>query len=173
MLRSEEEIIGLFDAFKKKEEVLEPADTDIVALVDGQLIDVTTVSDPMFAEKMMGESIAFTYDDDKDTICSPANGTLGVVFPTGHTFGVTMKDGTELLVHIGIDTVNSKGDGFKVLGKKQGDAVKAGEPVVEVDLKKLSKKYEMPVMLIVTNTDEHPVKFIDPCTVTRGQKVNQ
>ena len=173
MLRSEEEIIGLFDAFKKKEEVLEPADTDIVALVDGQLIDVTTVSDPMFAEKMMGESIAFTYDDDKDTICSPANGTLGVVFPTGHTFGVTMKDGTELLVHIGIDTVNSKGDGFKVLEKKQGDVIRAGEPVVEVDLKKLSKKYEMPVMLIVTNTDEHPVKFIDPCTVTRGQKVNQ
>jgi len=173
LLRSEEEIIGLFDAFKKKEEVLEPADTDIVALVDGQLIDVTTVSDPMFAEKMMGESIAFTYDDDKDTICSPANGTLGVVFPTGHTFGVTMKDGTELLVHIGIDTVNSKGDGFKVLEKKQGDVIRAGEPVVEVDLKKLSKKYEMPVMLIVTNTDEHPVAFIEPCTVARGQKVNQ
>lgn len=176
MLRSEEEIIGLFDAFKKKEEVLEPvnaADTDIVALADGQLIDVTTVSDPMLAEKMMGESIAFTYDNDKITICSPANGTLGVVFPTGHAFGVTMKDGTELLVHIGIDTVNSKGDGFKVLGKKQGDVIRAGEPVVEVDLKKLSKKYEMPVMLIVTNTDDHPVAFIGPCTVTRGQKVNQ
>ena len=127
----------------------------------------------MFAEKMMGESIAFTYDKDKVSICSSANGTLGVVFPTGHAFGVTMKDGTELLVHIGIDTVNSKGDSFKVLGKKQGDSVKAGDPVVEVDIKKLSKKYDMPVMLIITNTDEHPVTFIEPCTVTRGQKVIQ
>ena len=135
--------MGLFDAFKKKEVVLEPvnaADEDIVALADGQMIDVTTVSDPMFAEKMMGDSIAFSYEGDKVTICSPANGTLSAIFPTGHAFGVTMKNGVELLVHIGIDTVNSKGDGFKVLGKKQDQAVKAGDPIVEVDLKKLKKQ---------------------------------
>ncbi len=86
--------MGLFDAFKKKEVVLEPvnaADEDIVALADGQMIDVTTVSDPMFAEKMMGDSIAFSYEGDKVTICSPANGTLSAIFPTGHAFGVTMK----------------------------------------------------------------------------------
>lgn len=166
--------MGLFDAFKKKETLapVSAADTDIVAPADGKLIDVTTVSDPMFAEKMMGESIAFTYEADKVTFCAPANGEISALFPTGHAFGVTMKDGTELLIHIGIDTVNSKGDGFKLLGKKQGDAVKAGEPIVEADIKKLSKTYEMPVMLIVTNSSEHEVKFIDPCNVTRGQKVN-
>ena len=166
--------MGLFDAFKKKEafEALNVPDTDIVAIADGKLIDVTTVSDPMFAEKMMGESIAFTYDADKVTFCAPANGTISALFPTGHAFGITMKDGTELLVHIGIDTVNSKGDGFKLLGKKQGDTVKAGEAIVEADLKKLSKKYEMPVMLIVTNSAKHAVKFIDPQPVTRGQKIN-
>ena len=166
--------MGLFDAFKKKEafEALNVPDTDIVAIADGKLIDVTAVSDPMFAEKMMGESIAFTYDADKVTFCAPANGTISALFPTGHAFGVTMKDGMELLVHIGIDTVNSKGDGFKLLGKKQGDTVKAGVPIVEADLKKLSKKYAMPVMLIVTNSAEHAVKFIDPQPVTRGQKIN-
>ena len=166
--------MGLFDAFKKKEafETLNVPDTDIVAIADGKLIDVTTVSDPMFAEKMMGESITFTYDADKVTFCAPANGTISALFPTGHAFGITMKDGMELLVHIGIDTVNSKGDGFKLLGKKQGDTVKAGEPIVEADLKKLSKKYEMPVMLIVTNSAEHEVKFIVPQPVTRGQKIN-
>lgn len=169
--------MGLFDAFKKKETVstlaaVNASDDDIVAVADGRLIDVTTVSDPMFAEKMMGESIAFRIDGDKVTFCSPANGTISALFPTGHAYGVTMKNGTELLVHIGIDTVNSKGEGFKLLGKKQGDTVKAGDPVVEADLKKLSKKYDMPVMLIVTNSSEHAVKFIDPCTVTRGQKVN-
>jgi phosphotransferase system IIA component len=83
-----------------------------------------------------------------------------------------MANGVELLVHIGIDTVNSKGEGFKLLGKKQGDTVKAGVPIVEADLKKLSKKYAMPVMLIVTNSAEHEVKFIVPQSVTRGQKIN-
>ena len=167
--------MGLFDSFKKKE-VLEPvnvSDTDIVALADGQLIDVTTVSDPMFAEKMMGDSVAFTYSGSKVTICSPANGTLSAMFPTGHAFGVTMKNGVELLVHIGIDTVNAKGDGFRVLGRKQDDTVRAGDPIVEVDLKKLSKKYSMPVMLIITNTNDQTITFRSPCAVKRGESVIQ
>ncbi|MBR4163346.1 MAG: PTS glucose transporter subunit IIA [Solobacterium sp.] len=167
--------MGLFDAFKKKE-ILEPlnvSDEDIVALADGQLIDVTTVSDPMFAEKMMGDSIAFTYTGDKVTICSPANGTLTAIFPTGHAFGVTMKNGVELLVHIGIDTVNAKGDGFRLLGRKQNDTVKAGDPIVEVDLKKLSKKYEMPVMLIITNANDQKIIFKGPQKVSRGDKVTE
>lgn len=166
--------MGLFDAFKKKEETLEPlnvSDTDIVALADGELIDVTTVSDPMFAEKMMGDSVAFRYSGEKVTICSPANGTLSALFPTGHAFGVTMANGVELLVHIGIDTVNAKGDGFRLLGKKQDAAVKAGDPIVEVDLKKLAKKYDMPVMLIVTNANEQTITFRAPCTVKRGESV--
>lgn len=165
--------MGLFDSFKKKE-VLEPvnaSDTDIVALADGQLIDVTTVSDPMFAEKMMGDSVAFTYTGSKVTICSPANGTLSAVFPTGHAFGVTMKNGVELLVHIGIDTVNAKGDGFRLLGRKQDDVVRAGDPIVEVDLKKLSKKYDMPVMLIITNNNGQSITFRSPCDVKRGESV--
>lgn len=167
--------MGLFDSFKKKE-VLEPvnaSDTDIVALADGQLINVTTVSDPMFAEKMMGDSVAFTYTDSKVTICSPANGTLSAMFPTGHAFGVTMKNGVELLVHIGIDTVNAKGDGFRVLGVKQDDTVRAGDPIVEVDLKKLSKKYDMPVMLIITNANDQTITFRSPCAVKRGESVIQ
>ena len=166
--------MGLFDAFKKKTEILEPlnvSDTDIVALADGELIDVTAVSDPMFAEKMMGDSVAFRYSGEKVTICSPANGTLSALFPTGHAFGVTMKNGVELLVHIGIDTVNAKGDGFRLLGKKQDDAVKAGDPIIEVDLKKLAKKYDMPVMLIVTNANEQTITFRAPCTVKRGESV--
>ncbi|MBR1629083.1 MAG: PTS glucose transporter subunit IIA [Lachnospiraceae bacterium] len=123
----------MFGALKKKEEILEPIhadDDDIVALADGQLIDVTTVSDPVFAEKMMGDSVAFTYTDAKVTICSPANGTLSALFPTGHAFGVTMKNGVELLVHIGIDTVNAKGDGFKLLDKNNDKTIKFRSPGV-------------------------------------------
>ncbi|MBQ1378683.1 MAG: PTS glucose transporter subunit IIA [Erysipelotrichaceae bacterium] len=169
--------MGLFDKlFKKGEEVVLPAlenvaDEDIVAIADGELIDVSTVSDPVFAEQMMGKSTAFKFDKDKVVLCSPANGTLAVLFPTGHAYGIAMNNGVELLVHCGVDTVNAKGDGFKLLGKKQGDAIKAGDPIVEVDIKKLSKTYDMSTMLIITNANDKELDFVDPQTVTRGQKV--
>ncbi len=169
--------MGLFDKlFKKEEEVVLPAlenvaDEDIVAIADGELIDVSTVSDPVFAEQMMGKSTAFKFDKDKVVLCSPANGTLAVLFPTGHAYGIAMNNGVELLVHCGVDTVNAKGDGFKLLGKKQGDAIKAGDPIVEVDIKKLSKTYDMSTMLIITNANDKELNFVDPQTVTRGQKV--
>lgn len=168
--------MGLFDKLRKKEETvtLEPINVDdeaIVALADGELIDVHTVSDQVFAQEMMGKSVAFKFNKDKVILCSPANGTLGVLFPTGHAFGIIMNSGVEFLVHIGIDTVNAKGDGFKVLSKKQGDTVKAGEPIVEVDLKKLSAKYDMSTMLIITNANDKEIEFIEPQTVTRGQSL--
>ena len=170
--------MGLSDKlFKKEEEVkLEPvvvADDAIVALADGEMFDVHTVSDPVFAEEMMGKSVAFKYDGDKVTLCSPANGTLGVLFPTGHAYGIVMENGVELLVHCGIDTVNANGNGFKLLGKKQGDAVKAGDPIVEVDLKKLKQTYDMSTMLIITNANDLEIEFTDFGKVTRGQVVSK
>ncbi len=129
----------MFNLFGKKKETTLPeinaADTDIVAIADGEMIDVTTVPDPVFAQKMMGESTAFSYTGDSVTLCAPANGILSVLFPTGHAFDVTRKDGVELLVHCGINTVDANGNGFRVLSKKQGDTVKAGDPIVEIDLK--------------------------------------
>ena len=129
----------MFNFFKKKEELknnIVVNDNAIVAIADGQLIDVTTVPDPVFAEKMMGDSVAFTYDGDKVVLCSPANG-----------------------------------DGFKVLSKKQGDSVKAGDPIVEVDLKKLRAKYNMSTMLVVTNANTQTIQFIEPTTVKLGQSI--
>ena len=164
--------MGLFDVFKKKSlPPVEAEDDDIVAMADGNLIDVTAVSDPVFARKMMGDSTAFRYDGDKVMLCAPANGTLSVLFPTGHAFGVTMKDGTELLVHIGIDTVNAKGDGFRLQNKRQGETVKAGDPIVEVDLKKLGTEYDMSTMLIITKDAGKKRTFIAPQAVKRGQTV--
>lgn len=167
--------MGFFDRFKKQETVLpEPLDVSddaIVAIADGELIDVKTVSDPMFAEKMMGETIAFGYTEDKVILCSPANGTLSVMFPTGHAFGITMKNGIQLLVHCGVNTVEANGDGFRILNKKQGDSVKAGDPIVEVDMKKLKAKYDMSTMLIVTDAADHEIHFIPEQPVKRGQSL--
>ena len=167
--------MGLFDKFKKKEEILpEPFDKnddEIVALADGELIDVTTVSDPMFAQKMMGDSVAFRYSQDKVILCSPANGTLSVMFPTGHAFGITMNSGVQLLVHCGVNTVETNGEGFRILKKKQGDSVRAGDPIVEADIAKLSKKYDMSTMLIITDANDHKISFISPQSVKRGDSV--
>ena len=168
--------MGLFDKlFKKEEEISLPAidvsDDDIVALADGELIDVSTVSDPVFAEQMMGKSCAFKYPQGKTVLCSPANGTLAVLFPTGHAYGILMNNGVELLVHCGVDTVNAKGDGFRLLKKKQGDPVNAGDPIVEVDLKKLSAKYDMSTMLIISNPNERELTFIENKEVKRGESV--
>ena len=170
--------MGLFDKLFKKEEAavlpaVSAADGDIVAIADGELIDVHTVSDPVFAEEMMGKSTAFKFNQDKVVLCAPANGKLETLFPTGHAYGVTANDGVEILIHCGIDTVNAKGDGFKILGKKQGDTVKAGDPIVEADIKKLSQSYDMSTMLIITNDNDKEINFIDPQRVTRGQKVNK
>ena len=166
--------MGLFGNLFKKQPELEPVnvgDDAIVAVADGKLIDITTVPDPVFAQKMMGDGVAFKFDADSMTICAPANWNLTVLFPTGHAFGVTMKNGVELLVHIGINTVEANGDGFKVLNFKQGDEVKAGDPIVTVDFKKLGAKYDMSTMLIVTNANGQTITFRQPGDVKRGESV--
>ena len=155
-----------FNLFGKKETPAICQDNEIIAPVSGTLANISTVSDPVFSGKMMGDGIAITVNEDKADIIAPANGVLSVLFPTGHAFGITMNNGIELLVHIGINTVESNGEGFRTLAKKQGDSIKAGEPVVQVDFKELHQKYDMPVMLIVTNANNHSVVF------TSEEKVN-
>lgn len=147
------------------------SDDEIIAMASGNIVDVSKVSDKVFASKMMGDTIAFQYEQNTVTICAPANGELCVLFPTGHAFGVKMKNGTELLVHIGINTVNANGNGFHVSNKKQGDFVKAGEKIVEVDLKKLNSEYDMTTMLIITNPNGNKYKFIESKTVEQGEKI--
>ncbi len=145
------------------------SDSDIVAIADGEMIDIKSVSDPMFADELLGKSLAFRYQN-KTTLCAPANGELTALFPTGHAFGVTTKEGVELLVHCGVDTVNAKGDGFKLF-KKQGDTVKAGDPVVQVDFPRLAQTYDMSTILIVTNDNGKKIDFIENQSVKRGQSL--
>lgn len=155
--------MGLFGGlFKKKDE--------IVAIADGKVVETSSVSDPVFAQEMMGKTLVFSYDTDKVVLHAPANGTLTVLFPTGHAFGISTDGGVELLVHCGVDTVNADG-GFKVLDKKQGDRVNTGDPIVEVDLKKLKETYDMSTMLVITNSNGKTFEFVGPCDVKLGQSV--
>ncbi|MGN1276063.1 MAG: PTS glucose transporter subunit IIA [Floccifex sp.] len=157
-------MLGLF---KKKESF---QDNDVIAIVDGKIIDITTVKDEMFSKKVLGDGIAFICQEDKVTICSPANGKLSAFFPTGHAFGVTMKNGVEWLIHIGIDTVSSNGKGFTAL-KQQGDIVKAGEPVVKVDMAYLRELYDMPIFMVVTNSNGYSISMPSPKDVIKKEKL--
>jgi PTS system glucose-specific IIA component len=129
------------------------SDDIIIAPADGIMIPLSMVKDDVFSKKMMGDGIAFEFEDSTVTLCAPANGKLTVLFPTGHAYGITMNNGTELLVHIGIDTVEANGNGFKKLKFRQGDMVKAEDPIVTVDVKHLRKTYDMTTMMIITDAN--------------------
>lgn len=145
----------MLNIFKKNKKVENQA---IYAIADGEMIDVTTVNDDTFSQKMLGESVAFVCKGDTVTFKAPINGTISAIFPTGHAYGITGDDGIEILVHIGIDTVEANGAGFTVL-KKQNDKVAAGDDIVKVAYDKLSESYDMSTMLIITNANGKEITF--------------
>lgn len=118
----------------------------IVSPTDGTLITLPEVPDQVFSAKMMGDG--FAVNPETGTICAPVSGVAESVFPTGHAVGIKTHDGIECIVHIGLDTVELNGEGFKPL-IGQGDKVKAGQPVVEVDLDALRDKgYNLVTMVV-------------------------
>ncbi len=152
-------------------EAVQCSDDDIVAPADAELILLEEVNDDVFAQKILGDGVAFRFKGDKVILCAPANGKLSVLFDTGHMFGITMKNGVELMVHVGIDTVKAGGKGFKIMNKRQGDAVEAGDAILTVNLRELEKKYDLSTMLIVTNTNGKELKFAGPGKYKRGQSL--
>lgn len=140
----------LFDLFKK--DLPSISDEHIVAVCDGEMIEPSKIEDKMFAQEMMGKTIGFI--PSSNDIVSPCNGTLEVLFPTGHAFAIRRNDGTGVLVHIGIDTVNLNGEGFKVFAKK-GDIVKAGQKIVKIDRDFIKEKgLSTTTMLVITEPVE-------------------
>ena len=109
----------------------------IYAPMNGETVALESVPDPVFSDKALGDGIAILPTDGK--IYSPVDGILTVVAETKHAFGYQTKDGVDILVHVGLETVSLKGEGFKVY-VKEGDNVKKGDLVGEVDLKFLKEK---------------------------------
>ncbi|GAA3913118.1 N-acetylglucosamine-specific PTS transporter subunit IIBC [Microbacterium invictum] len=125
--------------------------------VAGRVLPLEKVPDPMFAQGTMGPGIAI--DPTGDTIVAPADATVATVFPTGHAIGLTLDDGTELLIHIGIDTVGLKGDGFESL-VASGDKVTAGTPLVRFDAAKIRDRGLSAITpVIVLNNEAATVEF--------------
>ena len=123
----------------------------LVAPVTGKLLSLTDVPDPVFAQKMAGDGVAVMPED--DVIVAPADGELTLVFDTKHAFAMTLDNGIELLVHIGLETVTLKGEGFEQL-VQAGTKIKAGTPIMKVDREYIkSKGFSLITPVLITNTD--------------------
>jgi len=122
--------------------------TDIYAPVAGEIVELSSVPDEVFSAKMAGEGIAIKPSE--DIFRSPIDGVITKIFPTNHAF-VVSSNGMDVIVHIGIDTVELKGEGFTRL-IKEGERVKAGDPVIQADLPLISSRAKSIVTPIVINS---------------------
>lgn len=120
--------------------------------VKGEMINLDSVNDPTFAQKMLGDGVAVIPEDGK--FYAPFDGVVETVFPTKHAIGLKSDSGIELLMHIGLDTVELKGEPYDVK-VKANQRVKKGDLLVNADLDKIKKAgYKTVTPLIVTNTKD-------------------
>ncbi|SHJ69015.1 sucrose-specific PTS transporter subunit IIBC [Tepidibacter formicigenes] len=132
------------DEKKKKEIILSP--------LKGKVMPIENVPDSTFSEKILGDGIAI--NPESGLITSPVDGEIVQLFDTKHAVGIKSNSGVELLIHVGIDTVNMKGEGFKAF-IKTGDKVKAGDKLLDVDLDLISKKAKSTITpIIITNSSD-------------------
>ncbi len=133
--------------------------------VKGNIKPIEQADDAAFAAKAMGDGLAI--DPEDTTVTAPFDGTIAALFPTKHAIGLVSENGAEVLIHIGIDTVDLNGQYFMAF-VKQGDKVKAGQKLVEFDQKKIKEAgYSTQTMFVVSNTPD--CKEIKPLKTGAGQ----
>lgn len=136
----------------KTEKIVEK-DVEIKAPVNGKAIALSEVKDEVFAGGALGKGAAIIPEDGR--ICAPCDGVISLVYPTGHAIGIQSENGAELLIHIGMDTVTLEGKCFNIK-VKQGQAVKAGEILIEADLEGIrSAGLDTTTPIVVTNVDDY------------------
>lgn len=141
----------------------------IVAPCDGEVIPLSEVPDQVFSGGMMGDGVGFI--PRQSEIVAPFHGKVKALFPTKHAIGIESTDGVELLIHIGIDTVKLKGEGFESF-VKVGDEVAEGQLLMKVDLEYLQQHAPSIVTpMIVTNLGERQIEVEDVKEVEKGQRV--
>ncbi|MCH3968475.1 MAG: PTS glucose transporter subunit IIA [Atopobiaceae bacterium] len=166
--------MGLFDKFKKAPEpdpiTVHVAGGEAAAPVGGQVVPLAEVSDPVFSGGILGQGLGIKPDGD---ICyAPVSGTITATTATNHAIGLTSDEGVEVLIHIGVDTVDMQGDGFKRLVEKD-DHVVAGVALVTFDRDKIKAAgHDDVVICVISNTAE--LASVEPCaegTVRAGDRI--
>lgn len=142
----------------------------ITSPVEGKVIPLTEVKDPTFSQEILGKGAAII--PEKGVVYAPFDGKVDAVFETGHALGLVSEDGVELLVHVGIDTVNLKGKHFTPK-KKSGDTMKKGDILLEFDIDKIKADgYDVTIPIIISNTEQFAkVKACEDKVVTKESKL--
>lgn len=134
----------------KKEEICSP--------INGIIKPITETPDEVFSKKMMGEG--FCIEPEDGIVVSPVNGTITTIFPTKHGIGITSKQGLDLIIHFGMDTVSLNGEGFTSF-VKAGDKVNVGDKILEVDIDQIKDKVPSLITPVVVTNGEGKNIFLN------------
>lgn len=136
-------------------EMPDHVDVEIGSPIEGQAIELTDVNDEVFASCALGKGIAII--PTKGEVVAPADCTVSLIYPTLHAIGLTLEDGTEILIHVGMDTVKLNGKHF-TKNVEEGSVVKKGTKIVSFDLEALKKEgFDMSVPVVISNTNQFSV----------------
>ena len=142
----------MFDFFKKNDKKSIIGDNQLIAPVTGKLIRLSDVKDPVFSSGKMGDGFSLVPTEGK--IVSPINATIISIAQTKHAFGLKANNGLEIILHLGIDTVNLRGKPFNVK-VSEGQNVLAGQNIATMDLQMTnSAKLDPSVIFVITNAAE-------------------
>lgn len=148
-----------------------PEKGKLVAYLSGKVIPIEEVGDGVFSAKILGDGIAI--EPESDTVVAPARVTVAVLMQESrHAVGLVMEDGRELLIHVGLDTVQMNGDGFEYL-VKQGDVVEAGTPLIRFDRDKIQKagKRDITIMAVTDGTGRGALSYRTGMDAQAGKTV--
>lgn len=127
----------------------ESTKTIICACSKGTIVPLEQVQDPVFSQRLMGDGIAINVEE--DTIYAPVDGEITLIAETSHAFGLTLPSGIELMIHVGLETVSLKGEGFIPL-VTVGQKVHQGEPILRIDVKFMKQNnIELITPIIILN----------------------
>jgi len=143
----------MFGFFKRKRR-------DVFAPIDGQLMTLESVDDEVFSQRMAGDGVAILPVGEVFT--APIDGVITKIFSTNHAYSVKSDQDLEVMVHIGLETVALKGEGFERLAQ-EGDEVKAGDPIIKADLNYI-KAHAKDIVTPILITDESKYEAIDKNT---------
>lgn len=142
--------MGLFDFLKKNDD--ESKDV-LVSPVSGKTVVSAEINDPTFSEEMLGKGMAIKPSEGK--VYSPVDGVVDLVFDTKHAISITSKKGTEILIHVGLDTVSLKGEHFTTY-VETGATVQKGDLLLSFDMEAIEHAgFDTIIPIVICNSDSY------------------
>ena len=163
--------MGLFNFFKKSQKT-ENNHVKLYNPINGNVVPISEVADPVFSQKMMGDGFGVEPTDGE--VYSPVDGKIASVFPTKHALGLKLDNGVDLLIHIGIDTVELEGKPFTVL-VEEGDQVTPETLLVKVDLDALKEAGKKDTVIIAFTNMEvvEDYSLSNTGNINRGELIGE